>query len=85
MFLKANSCRDNSKFKLNSRGPMCLRQCFSDYFGVDCSICTVLLEGQETSLHVVVSVRGILEVLEDAHFVPLLAASDIFSLKNGVQ
>ena len=68
---------------------MCLRQCFSDHFGVfvnsvDCSICTVLLEGQETSLHVVVSVRGILEVLEDEHCVPLLAASAIFSLNNWI-
>ena len=51
---------------------------------VDCNICTVLREGQETSLHVVVSVRGILEVLEDEHCVPLLAASAIFSLNNWI-
>ena len=41
---------------------------------------TFLPEGQATSLHVVVSVRGI--VLEDTHFVPLFTASAIFSLKN---
>ena len=37
-----------------------------------CYYCIFLPEGQATSLHVVVSVRGI--VLEDAHFVSLLAA-----------
>ena len=38
--------------------------------------------GQGTSLHVLVSVRGI--VLEDTHCVPLLAASAIFSLNNWI-
>ena len=38
--------------------------------------------GHETSLHVSVSARGI--VLEDAHFVPLLAASVFFSLDNDI-
>ena len=68
---------------------MYLRQCFGDKFCVsgnlvDCNICFVLREGQETSLHVFVSVRGILEVLEDEHCVPLLAASAIFSLNNWI-
>ena len=44
---------------------------------------TFLPEGQATSLHVVVSVRGI--VLEDTHFVPLFTASAIFSLNNWIQ
>ena len=44
------------------------------------TFCIFLPEGQKTSLHVVVSVRGI--VLEDTHCVPLLAASAIFSLNN---
>ena len=38
-----------------------------------CYYCIFLPEEQATSLHVVVSVRGI--VLENAHFVSLLAAS----------
>ena len=44
--------------------------------------CIFLPDGQATSLHVVVSERGI--VLEDAHFVPLFTASDIFSLNNWI-
>ena len=44
------------------------------------TFCIFLPEGQKTSLHVVVSVRGI--VLEDTQFVPLFTASAIFSLNN---
>ena len=44
------------------------------------AFCIFLPEGQELSLHVVVSVTGI--VLEDTHFVPLFTASSIFSLNN---
>ena len=40
----------------------------------------IFLPEQETSLHVVVSVRGI--VLEDTHCVPLFTASASFSLNN---
>ena len=42
----------------------------------------IFLPEQETSLHVSVSARGI--VLEDAHFVPLLAASVFLSLNNDI-